>query len=248
MRVKYIIMSEVTFKLKDSDFLNDYLQRPSVQIHRSVFTRKKFSDIEERTLGIGMFMSWSWHCPGKVASILCSLFLNLLNEAIRLHLHFSRSSKNCLCNSASGVSSVQSFSRVRLLATPWTATRQASLSIANSRSLLKLMSIQSVMPSNHLILCCPLLVLPSIFPSIRVFSNESVLCIRWPKYWSFSFRSVLPMNIQDWSPFGWTGWISLQSKEFSRVFSNTRDRFQKRGMSIKFGQDIYLLLNCGVGE
>ena len=82
-------------------------------------------------------------------------------------------------------SSVQSLSCVWLFATPWTAARQASLAITNSRSLLKLMSIESVMPSNHLILCCPLL-LPSIFPSIRVFSNESALLIRWPKYWSFS--------------------------------------------------------------
>ena len=77
--------------------------------------------------------------------------------------------------------------------TPWTAARQASLSITNSWSLLKLMSIELVMPSNHLILCCPLLLLPSIFPSIRVFSNESVLRIRWPKYWSFSF-SISPYN------------------------------------------------------
>ena len=84
-------------------------------------------------------------------------------------------------------SSVQSLSRAQLFATPWTAACQASLSITNSRSLLKLMSIESVMPSNHLILCRPLLLLPSIFPSIRVFSNESVHCIRWPKYWSFSF-------------------------------------------------------------
>ena len=89
-------------------------------------------------------------------------------------------------------SSVQSLSRVRLFVTPWTAAYQASLSIANSRSLLKLMSIESMMPSNHLILCHPLL-LPSFFPSIRVFSNESVLCIRWPKYWSFSF-SISPSN------------------------------------------------------
>ena len=89
-------------------------------------------------------------------------------------------------------SSVQSLSSVRLFATPWTAARQASLSITNSWSLLKLMSIESVMPSNHIILCHPLL-LPSIFPSIRVFSNESVLHIRWPKYWSFSF-SISPSN------------------------------------------------------
>ena len=87
--------------------------------------------------------------------------------------------------------SVQSLSHVQLLANPWTAAPQASLSVANSWSLLKLMSVKSVMPSNHLILCHPLLLLPSIFPSIRVFSNESVLCIRWPKYWSFS---ISPSN------------------------------------------------------
>ena len=84
-------------------------------------------------------------------------------------------------------------SRVRLFATPWTAAFQASLSITNSQSLLKLMSIVSILPSNHVIVCRPLLLLPSIFPSIRVFSNESVLCIRWPKDWSFSF-SISPSN------------------------------------------------------
>ena len=87
------------------------------------------------------------------------------------------------------ISSIQSLGHVRLFATPWTAARQASLSITNSRSLLKLMSIESVMPSNHLIPCHLLLLPPSIFPSIRVFSNESALCLRWPKYWSFSFIS-----------------------------------------------------------
>ena len=86
------------------------------------------------------------------------------------------------------ITSVQSLSCVRLFATLWTAASQASLSITYSQSLLKLMSIESVMPSNHLILCRPLLLLPSILPSIWVFSNESVLCIRWPKYWSFSFN------------------------------------------------------------
>ena len=86
---------------------------------------------------------------------------------------------------------VQVPSCVQPFATPWTAAGQASLSITNSWSLLKLRSIESVMPSNHLILCCPLLLLPSIFPRIRVFSNESVLCIRWPKYWSFSFSISL---------------------------------------------------------
>ena len=91
------------------------------------------------------------------------------------------------------LSYVQFSHSVWLFVTPWTAVRQVSLSIINSWSLLKPMSIESVMPSNHLILCCPLLLLPSIFPSIRVFSNESVLHIRWPKYWSFSF-SISPSN------------------------------------------------------
>ena len=91
----------------------------------------------------------------------------------------------------SSVSSIQSLSHVRLFATPWITARQASLSITNSRSLLKLMSIESVMPASHLILCRPLLLLPSTFPSIRVFSNESALLKRWPKYWSFSF-SISP--------------------------------------------------------
>ena len=85
------------------------------------------------------------------------------------------------------------FSRVWLFVTLWTAACQASLSITNSQSLLKLMSIESVMPSNHLILCPPLLLLPSVFPNIRIFSSESVLHIRWPKYWSFSF-SISPSN------------------------------------------------------
>ena len=90
-------------------------------------------------------------------------------------------------------SSVQLLSRVRLFVTPWTAAHQASLSITNSQSLLKLMPIELVMPSNHLILCHPLLLLPSIFPSIRVFSSESALHIRWPKYWSFNFN-ISPAN------------------------------------------------------
>ena len=91
----------------------------------------------------------------------------------------------------SQLSSVQSLSHVRLFVTPWIAARQASLSITNSRSSLRLMSIESVMPSSYLLLCRPLLLLPPIPPSIRVFSNESNLCMRWPKYWSFSF-SIIP--------------------------------------------------------
>ena len=117
--------------------------------------------------------------------------------------------------------SVLSLSHLQLFVTSWTAARQASLSITNSQSLLRLMSIESVIPSNHLILCCPLLLPPLIFPSIRVFSNESVLRIRCPKYWSFSFGISPWMNILDWFLLGWTGWVSLLSKGFSRVFSNT---------------------------
>ena len=116
---------------------------------------------------------------------------------------------------------VQSLSHVQLFATPWTAATQASLSITNSQSLLKLMSIESVMSSNHLILCCLLLLLPLIFPNIRVFSNESVLHIRWPKYWSLSF-SISPSNDYSGLISFRTDWFDLlQSKGLSRVFSNS---------------------------
>ena len=118
-------------------------------------------------------------------------------------------------------SSVQSLSHVQLFVTPWIATHQASLSITNSQSLLKLMSIELVMPSNHLILCCPLLLLPSIFPSIRVFSNESVLHIRWPKCWGFYF-SISPANEYSGLICFRIHWLDLlQSKGLSSVFSNT---------------------------
>ena len=119
------------------------------------------------------------------------------------------------------VSSVQLLSHVRLFATPWTAAHQDSLSITNTQSSPKLMSIESVTPSNHLILCCPLLLLPWIFPSIRVFSSESALHIRWPKYWSFSFN-ISPSNEHPGLISSRMDcWISLQSKGLSRVFSNT---------------------------
>ena len=106
------------------------------------------------------------------------------------------------------VSSVQLLSHVQLFVTPWTAALEASLSITNSQSLLKLMSIESVMPFNHLILCCPLLLLPLIFPSIRVFSNESALYSRWPKYWSFSF-SISPSNEHPGLISFRMGWLDL---------------------------------------
>ena len=123
------------------------------------------------------------------------------------------------CQSVS--QSVQSLSRVWLFATPWISACQALLSITSSRSLLKLMPIESVMPSSYLILCCPLLLLPPLPPSIKVFSNESTLHMRWQSTRVSASASVLPVNTQDWSPSGWTGWISLQSKGLSTVFSNT---------------------------
>ena len=118
-------------------------------------------------------------------------------------------------------SSIQLLSHVRLFATPWTATRQASLSITNSWSLPKCMSVELVMPSNNLILCHPLRLLPSVFPTIRVFSDKSPLPIRWPNIGVSVPTSVLPMNIQDSFHLGWTGLISLQSKGLSKVSSNT---------------------------
>ena len=118
-------------------------------------------------------------------------------------------------------SSVQSLSRVWLFETPLTVAHQASLFITNSRSSLKLMSIELVMLSSHLILCQPLLLLPTILPSIRVFSNESTLRMRWPKYWSFSF-SISPSNEHPGLMSLRMNWlVSLQSKGLSRVFSNT---------------------------
>ena len=112
---------------------------------------------------------------------------------------------------------LQSLSRVRLFATPWTAACQASLSITNSWSLLKIMSIQSVMPSNHLILCHPLLLLSSIFPSFRVFSKESVLHIRWPKYWSFSL-SISPSNEYSGLISFRTDWFDLLAVQRRAIF------------------------------
>ena len=126
-------------------------------------------------------------------------------------------------------SSVQLLSCVWLFATPWTAACQASVSITSSQKLLKLMSIESVMPSNHLILCRPLLLLPSIFPSIRCFQMSQFFASGGQRIGVSDSTSVLPGNIQDWSPLGWARWISLQSKGLSRIFSNTT--FQKHNSS-----------------
>ena len=118
-------------------------------------------------------------------------------------------------------SSVQSLSRVQLFANPWTAARQASLSITNSWSLPKPMSIESEMPSNHLILCRPLLLLPSSFPASGSFPMSQLFASGGQSIGVSALTSVLPMNTQDWSPLGWTRWLSLQSKGLSSVFSNT---------------------------
>ena len=118
-------------------------------------------------------------------------------------------------------SSVQSLSRVQLFVTPWITAHQASLSITNSQNLLKLTSIDSMMSSSHLILCRPLLLLPSIFPSIRSFQMSQFFTSGGQTIGVSALASVPPMNTQDWSPLGWTSWISLQSKGLSRVFSNT---------------------------
>ena len=134
-----------------------------------------------------------WHFPGKNTGVGCHFLLQgtFLTQGSNLRLlHWQADS---LPLSDLQFSSVQSLSRVQLFATPWTPARQASLSIINSWSSLKLTSIDSVMPSNHLILCCPLLLLPPIPPSIRIFSNGSALRMRWPKYWSFRF-SISPSN------------------------------------------------------
>ena len=143
-------------------------------------------------------------------------------------------------------SSVQSLSRVRVFVTLWTAAHQASLSLINSWSPPKLISFELVMPSNHLILCHPLLLLPSIFPSIRVFSNESAILIRWPKYWSFSFN-ISPSNEHPGlSPLGWTGWISLQSKGLSRVFSSPTPQFKSinsSALSLLYGPTLTSIHN-----
>ena len=142
--------------------------------------------------------------------------VGFLNTILQLHLCFSSNLKIWLVLAKSGL--VQSLSRIWLFVTPWTAAHQASLSITNSRSQLKLMSIGSVMPSNHLILCCPLLLPPSVFPSIRGFSIESVLCIRWPKYWSFSISSFSEYSGLISFRIDWFDLLAVQGtlfKEFS---------------------------------
>ena len=140
------------------------------------------------------------------------MYWNLLHGPAAAHF------VNALCTCKECISSVQSLSRVRLFATPWIAACQASLSTTNSRGSLRLMSTESVMPSSHLILCCPLLLLPPSPPSIRVFSNQSILRMRWPKYWSFSF-SIIPSKEHPGLISFRMDWLDLLAGEASGIRS-----------------------------
>ena len=159
----------------------------------------------------------SSHCLRTVWGQRCCLFtcisLVLAHNRALINICWMHTGENVWIIGLISYSSVQLLSRVWLFVTPWTAACQADLSITNSQSLLKLMSIESVMPSNHLILCRPLLFLPSTFPNIRVFSNESVFHIRQPKYWSFSF-SISPSN-------EYSGLISLRTDWFDLAVKRT---------------------------
>ena len=139
--------------------------------------------------------------------------MNCRMPGLPVHHQLPESTQTHVHQVDNAISSVQLLSHVQLFVIPWTAECQASLSITNSQSLPRLMSIELVMPSNHLILCCHLLLLPSIFPNIRVFSNESVLSIRWPKYWSFSF-SISTSN-------EYSGLISLRMDWFNLIVQGT---------------------------
>ena len=162
---------------------------------------KYLSLLSMLSLMSGFHSVWFPYCiVGSDLLIFCWRFL---------HVYLSR------------INSVQSLSRIRFFATPWTAARQTSLSITNSWSLLKLISSESVMPSSHLILCRPLLLLPSIFPSIRVFSDEPVLCIRWPKYWSFSFSISPSTKYSELIAFEMDSLDLHAVQGISKVFFNT---------------------------
>ena len=160
------------------------------------------------------FLSSQFLLQNKLPFILPVHFINVNLKWDFLELLTYPNSCGCCC-------SIQLLSQIQLFVTPWTAAPQTFLPITNSWSLLKLMPIESVMPSNHLIFHRLLHLMPSVYPSSRVFSNESVLCIRQPSIGSSASALVLPINIQDWFPLGLTGLISLQSKGLLRVFSNT---------------------------
>ena len=156
---------------------------------------EEFCSIVLQILRVKGFSTETFHTNFACAIWLTPKVLLYMEPCFRKHLHehFIRKDYiwSLLPSDCYQFSSVQSLSCVRLFATPWITAHQASLSISNSWSSLRLTSIESMMPSSHLILCCPLLLLPPILPSIRVFSNESTLCMRWPKYWSFIF-SIIP--------------------------------------------------------
>ena len=158
-----------------------------------------------------MFASFSWFLPLRTKyKDSLSLFNSWMGLAVWVAFKIPNSHASiCRGLALSSVQLVQLLSCVWLFVTPWTAARQASLSITNSQSLLKLMSIESVMPSNHLILCCPLPLLLSIFPRIKVFSSESVFTSGGRSIGASTLASVLPMNIQDWFPLGSTGFDLL---------------------------------------
>ena len=138
-------------------------------------------------------------------------------------------------NLNSSVQSLQLLSCVWLFASPWITAHQAPLSITNSRSSNRLTSIESVMPSSHLILRHPLLLLPLVPPSIRVFSNQSTLCMRWPKYWSFSSSIIPSKEIPGWSPLEWTGWISLDISIYFTIV-----RYPKLRKSSQIQKEIHM--------
>ena len=206
------------------------------------FTQRQWSNKETVWPSGKTFIPSSWKSPTINFSVFIGhtdqLRYNIVGKCIRLLIPRYRDSIGAILETGyhpisisfveslqivlwnNSVKSVQSLSHVQLFRTPWTTACQASLSITNSWSLLKLTFVESAMPYNHLIACRPLHLLPSIFPSVRVFFNESVPH-KGTKYWRLASASVLPMNIQDWFLLGWICWISLQSKRLSRVFSNT---------------------------
>ena len=164
-----------------------------------------------------MWVFFSFFCEEWLSKLyFCQFSLKTVLQLIERREGVEGEKEECCCF----VVAAQSLSRVWLLAAPWTAARQGSLSTV-SQSLLKLMSTELVMPSHHLILFCPLLLPPSIFPSIRVFLMSQFFVSGGQSIGTSASVSVLPMNIQDWSPLGWTVLISFQSKGSSRVFSNT---------------------------
>ena len=199
---------------------------------------------------LSWYLSWSLNASYKIKTLTKDKNGSLLNY-LRKYSHFKYFSGH-ITNFRSINITIYTFSSVQFshsvmsdsLWPPWTAARQACLSITNSWSLPKLMSIELMMPSNHLILCCPLLIPPSIFSSIRVFSDESVLHIRWPKYWSFSFNISPSNEYSGWFPLGRTGWISLQSKGLSRVFSSTTvQNINSSALSLLYGPTFTFIHN-----